>query len=108
MSDPARKRVVATRPDPPAEDLAPEPSTKPPSKAQLSREEVRALLQVSAANRAPWRRVARRGGLAVLPTLVLGVVLDMLIGWWSTPVLIVIVTVWAGWPLLRQDRSGWT
>jgi hypothetical protein len=101
MDEPVRKRVVVTRPEPPSDDAP------APRKEQLTHEEMRALLTVAKTNRPPWGRVARRVGLGVLPTAVLGVVLDAWLGWWATPVLVVILVVWAAWPLVRQDRDGW-
>ena len=99
------KRVVVTRPDPPED----EPKPKPKSETKLSPEEVRALLAVTtAAQRTPLRRAARRGLLAFVPTTIVSVVLDSLIGWWSIPVLGLLTLAWVLWPLLRQSRDGWT
>jgi hypothetical protein len=94
-----KKRVVARRPEPPR-DESPRP--------KLTQEEIRALLAVEAPRRPDWGRVARRGGLGLIPTAILGVLLDSLIGWWATPVLVAVLVVWAAWPLFRQSRDGWT
>ena len=95
----AERRVVH-RPEPPSD----EPATK------LSRDEVRALLAVTATNTKSnaWSRVARRGGIALVPTAIVSTLLDALLGWWSIPVAVVIALVWTAMPLLRQRRDGWT
>ena len=102
---PEHKRVVVTRPEPPAD----EPEPKPKPKEKLAPEEIRALLAVTTTTqRSPLRRSARRGLLAFLPTTILSIVLDSLIGWWSIPVLVVLSIAWVAWPLVRQSREGWS
>ncbi len=96
-----RKPVVVHRPEPPLEDAS-------SSEARYTQEEMRALLAVTATTNPPWKRAARRGLIAMLPTLVLSVVLDSLLGWWSIPVLVLLAVAWALRPLLRQSRDGWT
>ena len=96
-----RKPVVVHRPEPPREDA-------PPREARYTQEEMRALLAVTATTKPPWKRAARRGLVAMLPTLILSFVLDSLLGWWSIPVLVLLAVAWALRPLLRQSRDGWT
>jgi len=98
MEPRARKAVVVTRPEPP-------PDQDP---KKLSREEVQALLAVARTNAPAWPRALKRAGLGLLPTAILGVVLDAAVGWWSTPLLVVLLLAWSAWPLLRRDRDGWT
>jgi hypothetical protein len=101
MTESPRKPTFVTRPDPPSDDS--------PSKAPaLSKEEVRALLTVAATRRPDWKRAAKRASLGLIPTALLGLALDSVIGWGGTPVLLVILLVWSAWPLLRQHRDGWT
>lgn len=94
------ERRVVHRPEP--------PSDEPPPK--LSREEVRALLAVTSTNAraSAWRRTARRGGVALIPTALASTLLDALLGWWSIPVVVVIAVAWVAMPLVRQRRDGWT
>ncbi len=94
----AERRVVH-RPEPPSDE-----------RAKLSREEVRALLAVTAttSKNGAWSRVARRGGIALVPTAIVSTLLDAVIGWWSIPVVVVLAIVWAALPLVRQHRDGWT
>lgn len=95
---PERKPVIVTRAEPP-DELAP---------AQLSKEEMRALIAVTAVtHRTPWGRVARRGALVAVPAAAASMVLDALLGWWSIPVIVVLAIVWTTRPLVRQNREGW-
>lgn len=98
MDERPRKPVVVHRPEPPADE----------DPKKLSHEEVRALLAVTKTNRPDWARVAKRAGFGMIPTVIVGVVLDATMGWWGTPVLAVVWIAWAAWPLARQGRDGWT
>ena len=99
---PERKPVVVHRPEPPPEDGPAH------AQAKLSQDEMRALLAVAKTAHPPWRRAARRGVVAALPSLVLSFVLDAWLGWWSIPVVVLLAIGWSAGPLLRQSRDGWT
>ncbi len=92
--------TIATRPEPPSDDE--------PKALKLSKEETRALLAVTATQRPDWARAAKRAGLGVIPTALIGLLLDSVVGWGATPVLVIILIVWSAWPLFKQDRGGWT
>ncbi|HEY1954789.1 MAG TPA: hypothetical protein VGH28_04240 [Polyangiaceae bacterium] len=99
-----RKQVVVHRPDPVEETPGPRYDGAKPT---YSKEELRALLAVTTPATPPWKRAARRGLIAMLPTIVLSFVLDAFLGWWSIPVLLVLAALWAARPLWRQSRDGW-
>lgn len=93
-----RKPIIVRRPDAPGD--APKP--------QLSKEEIRALLAVTESTARPtWSRVARRGGIAIIPTTLLSILLDSVLGWWSIPVIVILAIAWTARPLVRQRRDGW-
>jgi len=105
MDERPRKPVIASRPEPPPDERD---RDVPPRRAGLTKEEMQALLTVTATNSRPWGRVARRAGIGLIPTAVVGLALDTWVGWWATPVLAVLLAAWAAWPLLGQTRDGWT
>jgi len=101
VSSERKTPVVVHRPEPPSDEA-------PAAKPRYTQEEMRALLAVSATTNPPWKRAAKRGVIAALPTIVLSFVLDAFLGWWSIPVLVILAVAWAARPLFRQSRDGWT
>ena len=95
-----KKPTIATRPEPPSDDG--------PKAPKLSKEETRALLAVTATHRPNWGRAAKRAGFGVMPTALLALLLDSVIGWGATPALVIVLIAWAAWPLFKQDSGGWT
>ncbi|CAN5438086.1 hypothetical protein BH09MYX1_BH09MYX1_16160 [soil metagenome] len=101
---PPARRIVVTRPEPPAEETPTKGAPK------LSKDEVRALLAVTSTQASPMKRAAKRGGILVIPTTILGVVLDLVFGDWGTLILLVIIAVgvyWSARPLFAKNRSDW-
>jgi len=93
-----------TRPEPPSD----EPANGSPAK--LSKDEVRALLAVTKVQASPMKRAAKRGGILAIPTTILGVVLDLVLGNWGTVILLVVIAggiYWSIRPLFAKDRSDW-
>ncbi len=91
------RRVVVHRPESPDDKVAP----------KLSREEVHALLAVTQTTNGARSRTLRRGGVALVVSALLSTLLDMLLGWWSIPIVVVVALVWFAMPLVRQRRDGW-
>jgi hypothetical protein len=100
----AKVATVVRRPATPPDDELAEGANKP----QWSREEMRALLTVTANDGdTRWRRVAKRGVVGFLGTTLISWVAQTLLGWWSIPVLVVAALFWIVKPLWRQRRDGW-
>ncbi len=92
------ERRVVHRPEPPSDEAPP----------KLSREEIQALLAVTqVTTSSKWARVARRGGIAFVPTAILSTLLDAFFGWWSIPIVALLALAWTVMPLMRQRRDGW-
>lgn len=92
-----------TRPEPPSEEM---PNESP----KLNPDEVRALLAVTKVQATPMKRAAKRGGILVIPTTIVGLVLDLVFGNWGTVILLVLIAggvYWSVRPLFAKDRSDW-
>jgi hypothetical protein len=104
---------VVTRPEPPP-DVADAPPPAKKAAAKLTRDEVRALLAVTKTNAAPWRSVAKRGGLVTIPTTLIGLALDAVLDHHALAVTAVLGAVGLAWALRplwkrsRDDDEGWT
>ncbi len=94
---PAAPRKLVTRAEPP-------PSSQP-ERAALTRDEMRALLAVTAAQRSPWKKSLWRIPVLVATSIV-SHLLHMAIGSYAYPidlVLFVATLVWIARPLFRKD-----
>ena len=107
---PAAPRVVR-RAEPPPDtdgDTATATATKRPA-PKLTPEEARALLAVTAVNRAsPLSRAGKRGGIAVVPVTLLSIVFELVLGDYALAAILIVIVgalAWTAWPLLR--RSDW-
>jgi hypothetical protein len=96
------KGIVVTR----AEPLAAADQTVAPG-AQLTREEMRALLAVEGTNRASALGTAwKRGRILAIPTGLISLAAHLLFGWaepWASMVIILGAVAWTARPLLRRD-----
>jgi hypothetical protein len=93
--------VIVRRADPASDEPAPKAAPK------LTPDEVRALLAVEGVKRSRWSRTAIRGGIIIIPTGVISLFLDMILGAYAPFVSALVVLgalAWVAWPLLRRDE----
>lgn len=83
----------------------PLPESRPPEKAKLTPDEVRALLAVNEVNR-PKEAMKRRGRTVLVPTIILSVVSHLFIAYWYVAValLVVAAVVWTIAPWKKPDE----
>ena len=97
------KRTVVTLADPPEEeDLL-------PPKANLSRDEINALLAVNETNTMTgWGRSIERFKVAAIPMGVISSLGHFVFGWTAIIATLAVGILWALKPMTEQDRAGWS
>jgi hypothetical protein len=99
---------AVSRVEAPPSDAAPQP--EPAKKPKLSPDEIKALLAVDGVVRpSPFARAAKRGGIVVIPTGLISLLLQLVLGEhaiWVIPLVILGAIAWTARPLFRRD--GWS